>query len=192
MRDSRHRRILAALFAAIAILFAGSRHAAAAGTPRVGEKAPEFTLQSPDGDRVQLSQVTSRSKVVLVMLRGYPGYQCPFCTAQVGNLLSNADQFNTAQAQVVLVYPGEAAQLDQHAREFLRDKKLPANFTFLLDPDYRFTLSYGLRWTGRGETAYPATFVLDQQRIVRFARVSKEHGGRVPAEEALKALRALP
>lgn len=191
MRNSR-RLLLAALLAAPAVAFLASIPAAAAGTPRVGDKAPEFSLKSPNGDRVQLSEVASRSKVVLVMLRGYPGYQCPFCTAQMANLISNSDQFKQAHAQVVLVYPGEAAQLDQHAQEFLRDKKIPANFTFLLDPDYRFTNSYGLRWTGKGETAYPATFVLDQQRIVRFARVSREHGGRVSAEEALKALRAAP
>ena len=48
------------------------------------------------------------------------------------------------------------------AGEFLRDKQWPADFVFLLDPDYRFTNAYGLRWDAKKETAYPATFVLER------------------------------
>ena len=60
--------------------------------PEVGKKAPDFALESVTGETVKLSKLVDKSPVVLVMLRGYPGYQCPICSRQVGELLRNADQ----------------------------------------------------------------------------------------------------
>jgi hypothetical protein len=57
-----------------------------------------------------------------------------------------------------------------------------------MDPDYKFTNAYRLRWDAPRETAYPSTFVIDRERKVRFAKVSKTHGGRATASEVLKAL----
>ena len=68
------------------------------------------------------------------------------------------------------------------------DKQLPENFDLVLDPDYEFTNLYGLRWDAPKETAYPSTFLLDQQGKVFFAKVSKSHGGRTNAAELIEAL----
>ena len=157
-------------------------------TPRMGYKAPDFTLNALDGTPVSLSKLLAKSSVVLVVLRGYPGYQCPNCTAQVGELISHADEFAAANAEVVLVYPGAAAKLAEHAGEFLKSGKLPARFTLLLDPDYKFTDAYNLRWDAPNETAYPSTFVIDRQATIRMAKISKTHGDRATAEEVIKVL----
>jgi hypothetical protein len=58
----------------------------------------------------------------------------------------------------------------------------------MLDPDYTFTKAYGLRWDAPNETAYPSTFVITENRKIIFSHVSREHGGRVKAEEVLKSL----
>lgn len=157
-------------------------------TPNIGDKAPDFTLTNLQGHKVTLSERTAQSPVVLVVLRGYPGYQCPLCNQQVRDFIKNADGFAKAGARVVLVYPGPGEKLDERANEFLRDKQLPEHFDLLLDPDYEFTNLYGLRWDAPKETAYPSTFLLDQKGVVFFAKVSKSHGGRTKAEEVLEAL----
>ena len=128
----------------------------------------------------------------LVVLRGYPGYQCPVCTAQVGRLISNAPQFAEAKATVILVYPGPADSLKKRADEFVKGKALPKSFTLLLDPDYTFTKQYGLRWDAPNETAYPSTFVLDPKRKVTFAKISRSHGDRANNADILKALPVPP
>jgi peroxiredoxin len=133
-----------------------------------------------------------KGSVVLVVLRGYPGYQCPICTAQVGRLVSDAPQFARAKAQVILVYPGPADSLKKRADQFVQGKALPKNFTLLLDPNYSFTSQYGLRWDAPNETAYPSTFVLDSNRKVTFAKVSRSHGDRANNADILKALPAPP
>jgi thioredoxin-dependent peroxiredoxin len=160
--------------------------------PEVGKQAPDFALESVTGETVKLSKLVDKSPVVLVMLRGYPGYQCPMCSRQVGELLRNADQLKKTGAQVVLVYPGPAGELKERAREFIADRTIPEHFRFLIDPDYTFTNAYGLRWEAPRETAYPSTFVIDRQAVVRFAHISKSHGDRTDPKTILKALAELP
>jgi thioredoxin-dependent peroxiredoxin len=157
-------------------------------TPKVGDTAADFELKSIAGDNVKLSKVAEDGPVILLVLRGYPGYQCPLCTKQVGEFLGKADDIKKAGAKVLLVYPGPSEKLQAKAEEFVKGKDYPEHFTLLLDPDYAFTKAYALRWDGKNETAYPSTFVLDKKLNVTFAKVSKEHGDRSKIAEVLKAL----
>jgi len=157
-------------------------------TPQVGEKAPDFTLTTLDRKPVKLSEQLAAGPVVLVVLRGWPGYQCPICTRQVGEFIGRAEQFKAAKAHVILVYPGPAGSLADHAQEFASGSDIPANFSFVIDPGFEFAVSYGLRWDAPAETAYPSTFVIDRKGIVRFAKVSKTHGDRASAKEVLAAV----
>lgn len=157
--------------------------------PKVGNVAGDFELRSVEGDQVRLSEKLKSGKVVLVVLRGYPGYQCPLCHRQVAELIKSADQFQKAGASVLLVYPGPPKNLAARAREFIDQKAIPKNFTLLLDPQFKFTLSYGLRWDAPKETAYPSTFVLEEKSgRVLYAVVSKTHGGRASTADVLKAV----
>lgn len=158
------------------------------GIPRLGYKTPDFTLNTLDEKPLTLSELTSKSPVVLVVLRGYPGYQCPICTLQVADLVKHAQQFSDANAKVVLVYPGPAEKLGDRAGEFLKGRDLPESFSLVTDPDYKFTEAYGLRWDAPRETAYPSTFVIDRQGTIRFVKASKSHGDRAKTDDVLKAL----
>lgn len=156
--------------------------------PSVGDQAPDFKLSSIDDKTVELSSLRKEGPVVLVVLRGYPGYQCPICTKQVSGLLGDARKFKDAGGNVVLIYPGPSRELKKHAEEFVRGKSLPDNFYLLLDPDYRFTNAYDLRWDTAGETAYPSIFVIGADGKVQFAKISKSHGDRASSTEMLKVL----
>jgi peroxiredoxin len=154
----------------------------------VGENAPDFKLSTPEGKSVRLSEVISKGPVVLVVLRGYPGYQCPYCNRQVQDFIQKSQAFADAGARLVMVYPGPPQDLGAKANEFLADKKLPDNFDLVLDPGYEFTALYGLRWDAPHETAYPSTFLIDRQGAIFFSKIVKEHGGRTTAAEILDAL----
>jgi peroxiredoxin len=168
------------------LLAAGSLAAASAATPpQMGQKAPDFTLTNANGKSVRLSELTASGPVALIVLRGYPGYQCPYCNRQAQDLIHNAAAFEQAGVRVVMVYPGPAQDLNSHAAEFLKDKSLPASFEMLLDPGYDFTNLYGLRWDAPRETAYPSTFLLDRHGVVFFSKIGTEHGGRTTATELL-------
>lgn len=187
MKYKANGRKLTQLLTAVA-LFA-SVFATFAAPPRVGEPAPAFTLNTLDGKSVSLKELTPKKPVVLLMLRGWPGYQCPLCTTQVHDFVSHAARFE--KAQVVMVYPGPAEKLAEHAQDFLKDKQWPKDFIFLTDPDYSFTKAYDLRWEAPGETAYPSTFIIDTTGAVRFVKISHSHGDRLKAVDAVKALESI-
>ncbi len=158
-------------------------------TPAVGATAPDFTLSTPSGKAVTLSTERGGNDLVLVVLRGYPGYQCPYCVKQVHDFVSHASDFKTKNARVLLVYPGPPASLDKHAEKFLeKQANLPSNIVLVTDPDYKVTNLYGLRWAALLETAYPSTFVLNGQGKIVFEKISHDHGDRLSAQEALDRL----
>jgi len=160
-----------------------------AETPKVGTKAPDFTLSTPTGTPVELSRQEHQADVVLVLLRGYPGYQCPYCQRQAHDFIERAPAFAAKKAIVLLVYPGPPADLDQHAKEFLaKQANLPANVVMVTDPDYKMTNLYDLRWDAPHETAYPSTFILDRKGAVLFEKISHSHGDRTTAQDILDQL----
>jgi thioredoxin-dependent peroxiredoxin len=185
---SRFRSTFSKFSAAVAVLAILMACAIAADAPKIGGEARDFELPVLGGEKVKLSKLTESGPVVLVVLRGNPGYQCPLCTKQFGEFLGKADEFKKAGAQVVFVYPGPADKLKEKAGEFVKGKDYPAHFTLLLDPDYTFTTAYGLRWDAKNETAYPSTFVIDGKRKVTFAKVSTTHGDRSKVGDVLAAL----
>lgn len=174
---------------ALGALAMSPAHAAVGeGPPVVGSEARDFELPTLSGEKLKLSKLVEAGPVVLVVLRGYPGYQCPLCTKQFGEFFGKANEIKKAGATVIFVYPGPSEKLKDRAEEFVKGKDYPDHFQILLDPDYTFTTAYGLRWDAKGETAFPSTFVIDGQRQIIFAAVSKTHGGRTKVDDVLKVL----
>lgn len=160
-------------------------------TTQVGDQAADFELSAVHGalsGNVRLSELTKDSKVVVVVLRGFPGYQCGICSRQVGELVANASKFANKGAKVLLIYPGADDGLQQRSQEFLKGSKLPSPFSLLIDPGYQFTNLYGLRWDAPNETAYPSTFVIGQDNKILYSEISRGHGGRTKPSNILKTL----
>jgi peroxiredoxin Q/BCP len=183
LRVLRHLLALAFIIAGFGL--------AAAQTPTVGAKAPDFTLLTPTGKAIAFAKERAKGTTVLVLLRGFPGYQCPYCVRQVHDFVVHSADFATKKVNVVLVYPGPPADLDQHAKDFLaKQADLPSNIKLLIDPDYKMTNLYGLRWDAPHETAYPSTFILDASGKILFEKISHSHGDRTSADDILAQLKA--
>ena len=182
------------LFTTACLLTCLSLSSYAADSPKVGDKAPDFSLKTLDDHTVRLSDLTAKGKVAVIVLRGWPGYQCPICERQVQDFIAAAPKFAEAKTRVLMVYPGPADKLKEHAKEFaeMKGKQWPKEFVYVIDPDYTMINAYNLRWDAPRETAYPSTFVLDQKGVVRFAKISRTHGDRTKAAAILEELKNLP
>jgi len=178
-------RTLVFLLALIASNFA---FAQTKWTPLEGESAKDFSLKTVSNETVNLKELLKTKPVVLVVLRGWPGYQCPICTKQGGSLISVADEFAKHQVSVLMVYPGPAQDLLDHANEFKEDFNFPANFYFTIDPDYSMINLYNLRWEAEKETAFPSTFIINKEGVIVYSKISHSHGGRSTVEEILEVL----
>jgi peroxiredoxin len=158
---------------------------------RVGAKVADFNLTSLEGKQFSLQGELGRGPVVLVVLRGWPGYQCPFCTRQFGDFLNHAGDFAKLNATLVFIYPGPAEGLREHAAEFQANRPMPPNFRFATDPELRWVSAHGLRWDAKDETSFPSTFITDRRGEIRFSSISKVHGARPATQQLLDVVKEL-
>ena len=126
---------------------------------RTGEKAPDFTLPSANGENVSLSSLLGKRTVVLYF---YPKDDTPGCTAEACEFRDHYEEFKAAGAEVVGVSADSAGS---HER-FASKHKLP--FLLLSDRDGEVRARYGVKST-LGLFPGRETFVIDRTGVVRYA-----------------------
>ena len=156
----------------------------------VGEKAINFDLPIVGEDNyVELEKEYDQGHVVVVVLRGYPGYQCTLCSSQVGAMINRAKALATVAHRVILVYPGEPTELERHAEQFVNSRSFPEPLVLVRDPGMKMVNAWGLRWNAPRETAYPSTYIIKSNGRVAWQKISSSHAGRTTAEEIIKQLK---
>jgi peroxiredoxin Q/BCP len=98
-----------------------------------GDRAPDFTLPSTDGD-ITLSERLAQKSVLLVF---YPGDDTPVCTKQLCDYRDNLASFETLGVDVLGINP---QGLDSH-RRFAEKHGL--SFPLLSDEGKRVCKQYG-------------------------------------------------
>lgn len=188
---------LVLLVSTIFVSTANSLIAAGPADPmKVGDRVPDFELPVQGQDNyLKLSKLIDDGPVVVVVLRGFPGYECAMCSRQVSSFRNRVRALASALGdkpnRVVLVYPGDDKRLDQRADRFLGGRKLPDPLVMVRDPGMEMVTEWGLRWNARRETAYPATFVVGPGNRIKWAKISRSHSGRATVEEILRAIKDL-
>jgi peroxiredoxin Q/BCP len=150
-----------------------------ASGPRVGDPAPLFELEGADG-RFRLADQRGRRVVLLF----YPGDFSPVCTLQFCSYRDRADEMAELDAVVVGISQGG---LPSHARFASR---LGLTVPLLSDPGRAVARRFGVALPVVGTRR--ATFVLDEDGIVRMRRVHAVGLDFVDAGELRRALAALP
>ncbi len=174
----------------------------AARAPKVGERAPDFTLPDQLGRNVSLAGELDLGPVVLLF---YRGEWCPYCNAWLRTFGLRAADFSQRGASVVAVSPqtpdNSLTMAEKHGLEF----------PVLSDEGGDVIGAYGLKYdvTARqlykaggadldrfnGESRWilpaPAVFVIDRGGIVRFVTVNGDYTQRPEPDEALAALDSL-
>jgi peroxiredoxin len=173
----------------------------AARAPKVGDRAPGFTLPDQLGRRVSLDGELERGPVVLIF---YRGEWCPYCNIMLRTYGLRAADFLERGARLVAVSP----QTPDNSLTMAEKHGLA--FPVLSDEGGEVIGTYGLRYDVEGESRAlheaagidvatfngdggwilpaPALFVIDRSGIVRFAGVNGDYTQRVEPEEALAAL----
>jgi thioredoxin-dependent peroxiredoxin len=124
----------------------------------IGSKAPEFSLPDQNGKRVNLSDFTGRSSLVVFF---YPKDESYGCTKEACSFRDHYDVFKTAGAVVIGISSDDVAS----HQAFAANHKLP--FILLSDRDKTVAEKYGV---GKSLGVLPGrvTFVIDKQGIVRL------------------------
>ena len=174
----------------------------AARAPKVGDRAPDFTLQDQLGREVALTGELQQGPVVLIF---YRGEWCPYCNALLRTYGLRAADFSQRGARLVAVSPqtpdNSLTMAEKHSLEF----------PVLSDEGGQMIGTYGLKYDVTAHELYqaggadlpkfngeggwflpaPAVFVIDREGIVRFVSVNGDYTQRAEPDEALAALDSL-
>jgi len=151
------------LFRAPASSAAGGLAGSPAANPAavVGALAPDFTLQTVDGESLSLSDL--RGKVVAV---NFWATWCAPCRLEMPDLQARADRFPDRLA-VLGVNFAETAEDVAAFRE-----EVGIDFPLLLDPEADVQRIYRV-------LGYPTTFFSDQAGTIRFQHIGLMSGGQL-------------
>lgn len=171
---------------------------------RIGDTAPDFTLKTPDGREVSLGALLKEGPVVVTFYRG--GW-CPYCTKSLAAWGPMEKDFNGAGATVVFISPEKP---EQGAKTMANNAE---GCTMLCDGDGALAKAYRLAFAlppetqqkykgfgvdlsarnadGRWELPSPATFVIDQQGVVRWAFADWDYKKRADPNEVLAFVKTL-
>ena len=99
----------------------------------VGKKAPAFTLQDENGEKIALSSLSGQ----WVVLYFYPKDDTPGCTVEACEFTSGLPKFDKLEATVF----GCSADTPESHRKFIAKHKL--KIKLLSDPDHEVMEKYG-------------------------------------------------
>lgn len=176
----------------------------AARAPKVGDRAPDFTLHDQLGRQVSLAGELEQGPVVLIF---YRGEWCPYCNMMLRTYGLRAADFSERGARLVAVSPqtpdNSLTMAEKHSLEFpvLSDEGGEVIGRYGLEYDVDEQSRELLEAVGNdvakfnGEGGWilpaPAVFVIDREGIVRFVGVNGDYTQRVEPDEALAALDSL-
>lgn len=145
-------------------------------TLEVGSSAPDFKLQSLDGDWVQLSELRG-NKVLMIF---YRGHWCPFCVGHLQDIQSLLPELEKRGYQVLAISPEDATDMQKIA------DRMDRPYRFLSDINLKVTDLYGIRRDE--ELPHPAMIVLDDLGIVKWFYVGEDYKQRPSAQQLRKVL----
>mgnify|MGYP001947451869 CR=1 FL=1 len=149
---------------------------------KVGNQAPDFSLQNQDGNFVSLSDFKGKH----VVLYFYPKDMTPGCTTQACDFRDNYKSFKELDAVIIGISPDP---IERH-QKFIDKHDLP--FILLADENHEVAERYGV-WKLKknfGKEYYGierSTFILDKDGVIQKEYRKVRVKGHV--EEALTYIR---
>ena len=176
----------------------------AKGAHKEGDRFPEFKLTDSEGVTHSLAHLLDRGPIIVSFYRG--GW-CPYCVMELKALREIIDQLPELGATLVAISPETPKfAADTKARNSL-------NFIILSDLDNGLAQECGLVFkmpadlltqyqnfgfdiqshngNDKFELPIPATYIVDQKGMIRFAFVEEDYISRAEPEELIDVLRLL-
>lgn len=175
---------------------------AASRALKAGDRAPDFTLDGPDGTPISSANLLARGPLVVSF---YRGVWCPYCNMELQALQAALADFQAAGADLVAISP----QTRVNSRKAVRENGL--EFPILSDPHNDVAAAFGLRFelpdylvdlykslgnqlpSFNGDESWtlpmPGRFVIGSDGIITYAEVNPDYTRRPEPSDMLPAIR---
>jgi peroxiredoxin len=171
---------------------------------KVGDKAPSFTLEDPEGNTISSAALLTEGPLVVSF---YRGVWCPYCNMDLQALEGARPEFERLGAKLVAISP----QTPVNSRKSVRQNEL--NFPILSDTNNEVASAFGLKFAlpdylvelykslknelpvFNGDPSWtlpmPGRFVIAPDRTIVYAEVNPDYTLRPEPEAMLPALTKL-
>lgn len=169
---------------------------------KVGDRAPSFALEDPQGNTVTSSVLLAQGPVIVSF---YRGVWCPYCNMELQALEAARPEFERLGAKLVAISPQTAV----NSRKSVRQNEL--NFPILSDPNNEVASAFGLKFalpdylieiyrslkndlpSFNGDPSWtlpmPGRFVIAADGAIVYAEVNPDYTQRPDPEALLPALK---
>ena len=129
---------------------------------------------------------------VLIIMRGFSGSVCLYCSAQTAAVAELAGDFRTAGVDVIVLYPGSVASVqafkDSVAQLQDNEMSVPLPFRVALDVNQLLVQQLDVR----GDLSKPTSLIIDTEGVVQWAYVGADMSDRPSVQTLLAQAQALP
>ena len=154
----------------------------------VGTEFPHKRLLGHDGRVINLEDFSNK-RVLVVMLRGFAGQVCLYCSAQTKILSEMVEDFAKRDTEVVFVYPGPASSI----RSFLSGvQTLGGDIDQLPGIGLDVNTKLVDQLSTHGDLSQPSSFILGRDGKIAYAYMGKDMVDRPSAAFLLDILDRLP
>jgi peroxiredoxin len=167
---------------------------------REGSVAPDFELPDATGQLVRLSGLLAKGPVIVSF---YRGQWCPFCSLELLALQRALADVVAAGAALVAISPNKPdvslGTIEDLALTFPvlsdYDNQVAKQFNLVFEMTEENVELYeamgrnigAMNGTGKWELPIPATYVIDRDRVIRYAFVDLNHRRRAEPSEVVAA-----
>ena len=126
--------------------------------PKVGDKAPDFSVAASNGTTVHLKDYVGKGSIILYF---YPKDDTPGCTKEACGIRDTFTEFKGLDATVF----GVSFDSVESHKNFIAKYKLP--FVLLADTDKKITMAYGVA-DENSKAASRVTFVINKAGKIAY------------------------
>jgi peroxiredoxin len=136
---------------------------------KVGDVAPDFTLQDETAQKVTLSELRGKNVVIVF----YPLDFSPTCTRELRGMTANSAKYDAANAVVL----GISVDSRYTHAAFKKDEGLSARLLADFHPKGEIAKKYGV-WMEQAGISKRGTFVLDKHGVIRGITIEEPANAR--------------
>ncbi|MFV8366803.1 peroxiredoxin-like family protein [Flavobacterium sp. XS1P27] len=164
----------------------------------IGEKIPNVTLKSVENTDVDLTELISKKRTVLVFYRG--GW-CPYCNAHLAALAEAEKELLALGYQIIAISPDAPANLK------VTDDKEKLNYLLLSDStgelskavgiafqapeNYKATIAKGSDGMNNSFLPVPAVFILNVNAEIEFEHIAPNFKNRISNDLLIAVAKSL-
>lgn len=164
----------------------------------IGEKIPNFNLKSVENTNVNLTELISKKKTVLVFYRG--GW-CPYCNAHLAALAEAEKELVDLGYQIIAISPDAPKSLK------VKDDKEKLNYLLLSDstgelskavgiafqaPDnYKSIITKGSEGVNNSFLPVPSVFILNVNAEIEFEHIAPNFKNRISNDLLIAVAKSL-